>query len=69
MEKQKHKLGVIKGGKDQHRTALGKISGSVHKRRRGRKSNGEHLQELGEILINASQIKQLSEYPSFLKSS
>lgn len=68
MEKQKHKLGVSKGDKSQHRTALGKISGSVNKRRRGRKTNGEYLQDLGEILLNAGQIKQLSEYPSFFKS-
>jgi len=68
MEKQKHRLGVCKEGKNQQKTALGKIAGSVNKRRRGRKSNGELLQDMGEILLNAGQIKQLSEYPSFFKS-
>lgn len=69
IEKHKYKLGIIKGGIPLHKASLGKTSGSRHKRRRGHKSNGEHLQELGEILINAGKIKQLSEYPSFPKIS
>jgi len=35
MEKQKHRLGVCKEGKNQQKTALGKIAGSVNKCRRG----------------------------------
>lgn len=69
IEKQKNKLGIIKGGIPHHQALLGKTSGSRHKRRRGRKSSGENLQELGEMLINAGKIKQLSEYPSFPKIS
>lgn len=67
MDKQTHRLGVCKEGKNQQKTTLGKIAGSVNKRRRGRKSNGELLQDMGEILLNAGQIKQLIEYPSFFK--
>jgi len=67
IEKQKNKLGIIKGSIPHYKAILGKTSGSRHKRRRGRKSSGEHLQELGEMLINAGKIKQLSDYPSFPK--
>lgn len=65
LEKQKRKLGIIKVRNPHYKALLGKTSGSRHKRRRGRKSSGEHLQELGEMLFNAGKIKQLSDFPSF----
>lgn len=66
-EKQKNKLGIIKGNMPHHKLILGGTSGSRHKRRRGHKTDQEHLQEVGEMLINAGQIRQISEYPSFPK--
>ena len=65
LEKQNMKLGILKGSCLHPKSFMGKTSGVGQKRRRGRKTNGELLQEMGVILCNSGKMKTLSEFPSF----
>lgn len=65
LERQNRKLGVAKGNSSHSKSPLWKTSSSKQKRRRGRKTSGEALQELGMIMINSGKMKALTAFHSF----
>lgn len=65
LEKKNRKLGIVKGNSFHSKSLLWKSSSSKQKKRRGRRTSGEVLQELDMILINSGKMKPLSAFQSF----
>jgi len=65
MDRQKRKLGVAKGNSSHSKSPLWKTSSSKQKKRRGRKTSGEALQELGMIMLNSGKMKALTTFDFF----
>ena len=65
LERQNRKLGVAKGNSSFSRSPLWKTSSSKQKKRRGRKTSGEALQELGMIMLNSGKMKALTAFDFF----
>ena len=65
LEKKNRKLGIVRGNSLHLKSLLWKSSNSRQKKRRGRRTSGEALQELGMIMINSGKMKALSAFPSY----
>jgi len=65
LEKQNRKLGVAKGSGNHSKSLTWNSSSTKQKKRRGRRTNGEALQELGMIMINSGKMKALSAFSSY----
>jgi len=65
LEKQNRKLGVAKGSGNHSKSLTWNSSSTKQKKRRGRRINGEALQELGMIMINSGKMKALSAFSSY----
>jgi len=65
LERKHRELGVARGNGLHPNSLLWNSSSSRQKKRRGRKTSNEALQELGMIMINSGKMKALSAFPSF----
>jgi len=65
IEKQNRKLGIARGSGCHSKGLSWNSSNSKQKKRRGRRTSGEELQELGMIMINSGKMKALSAFPSY----
>jgi len=65
LEKQSRKLGIAKGARSHSKSLLCNSTSSKQRRKRGRKTSGEALQELGIIMINLGKMKALNAFPSY----
>lgn len=62
LEMQNRKLGVAKGMGLRTKSVLQTTSGSNQRKKRGRKSNNEALQEMGHFLLNFGKMKALEAF-------
>lgn len=65
MDRQSQKLGIAKGLGSHSKSLLCNSISLKQRRKRGRRTNGEVLQELGILMLNSSKMKALNAFPSY----
>jgi len=62
IDRQNKNLGVAKGMGLHTKSLLHTSTSSKQRKKRGRRSNNEALQELGQLLLNSSKMKALEAF-------
>ena len=65
LERQSRKLGIAKGVGNHPKRLLCNSTRSKQKKKRGRRTSGEALQELGILMINSGKMKALDAFPFY----
>jgi len=65
LDKQKKRLGIMKGTGNQSKIILLHPLGRKQNKKRGRRTNGEVLHDLGILMINSGKMKALHAFPSY----